>query len=135
MGSCLSINVDSRRHTTTPKRMPSLRKLPPKGSFPSIQDQPSVEGSFPAAECIAIDKPKPLRRRRLRPTYSLGTKYKYVKACFTRKVHPFGGSALRANMDKHYSVEWAALMGLPSGEEDEVPLMEFMDEHKDGYYF
>jgi hypothetical protein len=34
-----------------------------------------------------------------------------------------------------YSFEWAALMGLSSLDEDEIPLMDYMDETKDGHYY
>jgi hypothetical protein len=118
---------------------------PPKGSFPSAFDHAdcsfpgdgtvtTADGSFPGQGTITTEFDKIKPRKRKMPTYSMATKYRYLKTCFKRRVHPSQGSRSTSQQQVN-SFEWSALMGSPSMEEDEVPLMDFVDECKDGYYY
>ena len=106
----------------------------PKGSFPSLSE--GSNGSFPSdSSTITTEEDvAKLSRRKHVPSYSLGTKYKFFKTCVKRNVS-LGAGSNENKSPNGYSPEWAALMGLPSLEDDEVPLIEHMDDYKGGRYF
>ena len=109
-------SIDSSSSTT--------RELPRGRAVPS-SDFPSLEGR--------ISTP---RKKKPKPSYSLGTKVKIFRSCLRRRVHPFalqvtgssatsiGGSIASDSHHMHHSGQ----------KEDQVPLMAFMDEYEDLYY-
>jgi hypothetical protein len=103
--------------------------LPPKGSFPICADLPA--GSFPglAFSAVEFEQQRPTKlqvqhKRKSKPTYSFGSKVKLLRCCFMKKIHPDQGTI--DTKKSHGSTI----------EEDEIPLMEFMDEYDDecAYY-
>ena len=127
----------------------------PAGSFPtrSMASEPpsptaSVDSSSSAPMESSFGRPMPSSdcplpegrnltpcKRKLKPSYSLGTKVKIFRSCLRRRVHPFasqggggsGGSSPIGSMNTSHSRHHSGQ------EEDQVPLMEFMDEYEDVY--
>ena len=149
--------------TMMPPTLPGLRRNSTGGSFPSssasVCSMSSTggrslakaypnDGSFPVQPACTEDDMSTegiLRdvvvshhrsvKRKTRPSYSLGTKLHLLRCCFMKKVYPSSFTTAEQQRKTTYgcSYEWATLLGLPSLEEDEIPLMDYMDDFEEAY--
>jgi hypothetical protein len=109
--------------------MPRKRgSLPTKGSFPTYADLPA--GSFPGLAFSEgeFEQQKPTKlqlqhKRKSKPAYSFRSKVKLLRCSLMKKIHSDQGTI---DTQKSYG---STIFGIPSIEEDGIPLMKFMDEY------